>query len=232
MVRATLGKRGRTHIGRTTEAFHHIGAGYRHGMDTPDIKVAIIYYSAQGTVHEMAHRAAQAAQKEGAEVRLRHVRETAPEEAIKSQDAWVQHRAEVEDQPVAQPDDISWADVVLLGTPTRFGHVASQLQGFIDTLGPLWSEGRLADKVYAGFTATQTQHGGQETTLVSLYTAVMHWGGILVAPGYTDPVKFKDGNPYGASKVTGETTELDEDDLNAIDHLVSRAIGVARRLAA
>jgi NAD(P)H dehydrogenase (quinone) len=198
-------------------------------------KTAIIYYSATGTVHEMAHRAAQAAQKEGAEVRLRHVRETAPQEAIDSQDAWVQHRSEVMDEPVAQPDDIAWADVVLLGTPTRFGHVASQLQGFIDTLGPLWQEGRLADKVYAGFTATQTRHGGQETTLISLYTAVMHWGGILVPPGYTDPVKFDDGNPYGASKVTGEAgpgAQLDETDTNAIDHLVARTIEIARKLAA
>lgn len=199
-----------------------------------DTKTAIIYYSATGTVHEMAHRAAQAAQKQGAEVRLRHVRETAPQEAIESQDAWVQHRAEVRDEPVAEPDDLAWADVVLLGTPTRFGHVASQLQGFIDTLGPLWQEGRLADKVYAGFTATQTEHGGQESTLISLYTSVMHWGGILVPPGYTDPVKFDDGNPYGASKVTGEAgseAELDETDINAIDHLVTRTIEVARRLA-
>jgi NAD(P)H dehydrogenase (quinone) len=201
-------------------------------MSSPDLKLAIIYYSSQGTTHEMAHRAAQAAQKEGVEVRLRHVRETAPKEAIESQDAWVQHRAEVADEPVAQPEDIDWADVVLLGTPTRFGHVASQLQGFIDTLGPLWAENRLADKVYAGFTSTQTMHGGQETTLMSLYTAVIHWGGIIVAPGYTDPVKFQDGNPYGAAKVTGETTDLDEDDLNALDHLVTRAVGVARKLAA
>ena len=85
--------------------------------------------------------------------------------------------------------------------------------------------------MYAGFTATQTKHGGQESTLISLYTAVMHWGGILVPPGYTDPVKFDDGNPYGASKVTEETTELDETDTNAIDHLVARTIEVARRLA-
>jgi NAD(P)H dehydrogenase (quinone) len=193
--------------------------------------LAIIYYSATGTTHEMAHRAAQAAQKAGAEVRLRHVRETAPEEAIRSRDEWVQHRSEVMDEPVAEPDDIAWADVVLLGTPTRFGSATSQLQAFIDSLGPLWEKGELADKVYAGFTATQTTHGGQETTLLNLYTNFMHWGGIVVAPGYTDPVKFTDGNPYGASKVTGETTELEDPDLDAIDHLVARAVHVAERLA-
>lgn len=195
------------------------------------VNLAIIYYSATGTTHEMAHRAAQAAQKAGAEVRLRHVRETAPEEAINSRDEWVQHRSEVRDEPVAEPEDIVWADAVLLGTPTRFGSATSQLQGFIDTLGPLWQEGGLADKVYAGFTSTQTLHGGQETTLLSLYTNFMHWGGIVVAPGYTDPVKFNDGNPYGAGKVTGETTDLQGPDLDAIDHLVTRAIHVAERLA-
>ena len=78
----------------------------------------------------------------------------------------------MEGEPVAEPDDIAWADVVLLGTPTRFGSAASQLQAYIDTLGPLWEKNGLADKVYAGFTATQTEHGGQETTLLNLYTHV------------------------------------------------------------
>jgi NAD(P)H dehydrogenase (quinone) len=195
-------------------------------------KTAIIYYSSTGTVDAMARRAAQAAEKAGAEVRLRHVAETAPDEAIESQDEWAEHREEVEGDPVAEPDDLAWADVVIMGTPTRFGSAASQLQAFIDTLGPLWQENALADKVYAAFTATQTEHGGQESTLLSLYTTFMHWGGIIVAPGYTDELKFADGNPYGASKVTGETTELDTTDTDAIDHLVERAVGVARRLAA
>jgi NAD(P)H dehydrogenase (quinone) len=194
-------------------------------------KLAIIYYSATGTVDAMARRAAQTAEKAGAEVRLRHVAETAPDEAVESQDAWAEHRSEMEGEPVAEPADLVWADAVLLGTPTRFGSATSQLQAFIDTLGPLWQEGGLADKVYAGFTATQTEHGGQETTLVNLYTNFMHWGGIVVAPGYTDEVKFADGNPYGASKVTGETTELEDVDEAAIDHLVTRVLHVADRLA-
>ena len=194
-------------------------------------KLAIIYYSSTGTVDAMAHRAAQTAEKAGAEVRLRHVAETAPDEAIESEDDWAEHRDDMEGEPVADPDDLAWADAVLLGTPTRFGSATSQLQAFIDTLGPLWEEGRLADKVYAGFTATKTEHGGQETTLLSLYTNFIHWGGIIVAPGYTDEVKFVDGNPYGAAKVTGETTELEEPDLDAIDHLVERVLHVAERLA-
>jgi len=195
-------------------------------------KIAIIYYSSTGTVHAMAQRAAQAAEKQGAEVRLRHVRETAPQEAIESQDAWVAHRAEIGDDPVAQPDDMAWADVVLMGSPTRYGHVASQLQGFIDTLGPYWQQGKLADKVYAGFTASLTMHGGQESTLIGLYVSFMHFGGIVVAPGYTDPVKFEDGNPYGAGKVTGESPELDDVDDHAVDHLVERTLMVGAKLAA
>jgi NAD(P)H dehydrogenase (quinone) len=193
-------------------------------------KLAIVYYSATGTVDAMARRAAQTAEKAGAEVRLRHVAETAPDEAVESQDGWVEHRSDVENEPVAAPDDLEWADAVLLGTPTRFGSAASQLQAFIDTLGPLWQEGGLADKVYAGFTATQTEHGGQETTLLSLYTNFIHWGGIIVAPGYTDEVKFADGNPYGAGKVTGDSTDLEDADLESIDHLVTRVLDISDRL--
>ena len=196
------------------------------------VKVAIIYYSSYGATHAMAERLAETAEKQGAEVRLRHVRETAPAEAYESQDAWKAHLDEIADRAVAEPEDIEWADVVVMGSPTRYGHVTSQLQGYLDTLGPLWSEGKLADKVYTAFTSTQTKRGGQETTLLALHTTFMHLGGIIVAPGYTDPSKFVDGNPYGASKVTGESSELDGTDTDALDHLVTRAISVARKLTA
>lgn len=195
-------------------------------------KLAIIYYSSYGTTHAMAERIASTAEKEGAEVRLRHVAETAPAEAIEGQEAWLAHLEELKDQPVAEPEDLAWADVAIFGSPTRYGHVTSQLQAYLDTLGPLWQEGKLADKVYAAFTSTQTKHGGQETTIQALYTTFMHFGGIIVAPGYTDPIKFKDGNPYGVGKVTGESTDLDDDDLEALDHMVTRALDVARKCAA
>jgi NAD(P)H dehydrogenase (quinone) len=195
-------------------------------------KLAIIYYSSYGTTHAMAHRVAATAEKHGAEVRLRHVAETAPAEVIESQDAWQAHRDEVMDEPVAEPEDLAWADVAVFGSPTRYGHVTSQMQTYLDTLGPLWQEGRLADKVYTGFTASQTRHGGQETTLLAMHTTFAHLGGIIVPPGYTDPVKFRDGNPYGVSKVTGQSAELDDDDAEALDHLVTRALDVSRKLAA
>ena len=194
-------------------------------------KVSIIYYSSYGSVHAMAQRAAQAAEQAGAEVRLRHVAETAPREVVESQDAWKAHVDAVADQPTATPDDMDWADVVLFGSGTRYGHVTSQLQSFIDTLGPLWQEGKLADKAYAAFTSSQTLHGGQETTLEAMNTTFCHFGGIIVPPGYTDPVKFADGNPYGVGKVTGGGGDLTEDDHASLDHLVTRLLTIAGKLA-
>lgn len=195
-------------------------------------KVAVIYYSSYGTTHRMAERVAQAAEKYGAEVRRRHVRETAPTEAIESSDGWRQHVEATKGEPAAEPDDLDWADVGIFGSPTRYGHVTGQMQAFLDTLGPLWMEGRLADKVYTAFTSSQTHHGGQETTLLAMHTTFAHLGGIIVPPGYTDQVKFADGNPYGVSKVTGAGTELDDNDVAALDHLAERAVTVAQRLAA
>ncbi len=195
-------------------------------------KLSIIYYSGMGTAHAMATRLAQTAEQQGAEVRQRHVRETAPREAVESQDAWAAHVAEMEGRPVAEPDDLDWADAVIFGSGTRYGHITSQLQSYIDTLGPLWSQGRLADKVYAAFTSSQTQHGGQETTLEAMNTTFCHFGGIIVPPGYTDQVKFNDGNPYGVGKVTGAGSELDDTDLAALDHLVGRVLSISGRLTA
>ena len=180
----------------------------RHAAQREEIsmspKIAVIYYSSTGTVHELAEAVAEGARKEGAEVRLLRVSELAPEEAIAANDAWSAHASATKDIPVATPADIEWADAVIFGSPTRFGNIASQLKQFIDTLGGLWAQGKLADKVYSGFTATATAHGGQESTLLALYNSVHHFGGIIVTPGYTDPVKFADGNPYGTSHVNGQ----------------------------
>lgn len=200
-------------------------------MSTP-VNVSVIYYSSTGTTHAMAERLSQGAEKAGADVRLRQVAELAPQEVVDSVEGWKQHRNETQDLPVATPDDVVWADVVLLGSPTRFGNVASQLKQFLDTLGPQWAQGQLADKVYAGFTSTQTEHGGQESTLLALYNTVHHFGGLVVSPGYTDPLKFADGNPYGVSHVTGANNDAELTDVQhaALDHMAERAIGVARRL--
>jgi NAD(P)H:quinone oxidoreductase type IV len=167
-------------------------------------KVAVVYYSSTGTVHQLAENIAFGAREAGAEVRLLRVAELAPAEAIAANPAWGAHVAATQDVPVATADDILWADAVIFGSPTRFGNVASQLKQFLDTLGGQWAQGLLADKVYSGFTATSTAHGGQESTLLALYNTVHHFGGFVVAPGYTDPIKFADGNPYGTSHVAGQ----------------------------
>jgi NAD(P)H dehydrogenase (quinone) len=121
---------------------------------------------------------------------------------------------------------------VIFGSPTRFGSPAAQLRTFIDSLGGLWAEGKLADKVYAAFTSSNTVHGGQETTLLALYITLIHWGGIIVPPGYTDPCKYVDGNPYGVSLLATHDNihEFDDATGNALDHLARRVVSFADRL--
>src|SRR5512133_1091293 len=128
------------------------------------VRVAIIYYSSTGTIHRMATVAQQAAEEAGAEVRLRRVAELAPPEAIASRPSWKEHLEATADVPLAELDDLRWADVYLFGTPTRYGNVAAQLKQFLDSTGQLWMAGELADKVVGGFTGASTMHGGHETT--------------------------------------------------------------------
>jgi NAD(P)H dehydrogenase (quinone) len=194
-------------------------------------KVAVVYYSSTGTVYELAKSIVEGAEKAGAEVRLRKVAELAPDEAIAANAGWASHAAETQDVPVASADDILWADAVIFGSPTRFGNIASQLKQFLDTLGGAWAQGLLADKVYSGFTATSTAHGGQESTLLALYNTFHHFGGIVVAPGYTDPVKFADGNPYGTSHVAGQgDLPVDDTARNAGRYQGGRVVRIASAL--
>ncbi|KAB8162240.1 NAD(P)H:quinone oxidoreductase [Streptomyces sp. 3MP-14] len=196
-------------------------------MSSP-VKLAVVYYSSTGTVARIASELGEAATKAGAEVRVLKVTELAPAEAIASNEAWAAHAAASADVPVATPEDIEWADAVIFGTPTRFGNVAAQLKQFLDQLGGLWASGRLADKVYSGFVGTSTQHGGQESTLLALYNSVHHFGGVLVAPGYTDPAKFADGNPYGTSHVDAQgANPVDDATVNAARVQAERVVRFA-----
>ncbi len=191
-------------------------------------KVAIIYYSATGNVHQLAHAVEEGARGAGAETRLRHVAELAPEEAIAQNQAWAAHRDEVRDDPIATLDDLEWADAYVLGSPTRFGNISSQLKQFIDTAGGLWAQGKLADKVAAGFTSSQNAHGGQELTLLALYNSLYHWGAIVAAPGYTSERGYPaGGNPYGASSV-GDASEAE---LDYARYVGERVATLAERLA-
>jgi len=192
------------------------------------VKLAIVYYSATGTVRSMAERLAATGTSAGAEVRLRQV--TRRPSGGEEQATQAQQAEAGQGHEGVTSDDIVWADAVLFGSPTRYGNVAGQLKVFIDSLGSEWGQGLLADKVYAGFTSTSTQHGGQETTLLALYNTIYHFGGILVPPGYTDPSKFVDGNPYGVSHVAVESEPIGDVTTTALDHLVQRVVRIAGKL--
>ncbi len=175
-------------------------------------KIAVVYYSATGNVYKLARAIEEGAKDAGAEVRFRKVRELAPEEAIKSNQGWYDHSLETQDVPEASLEDLEWADAYIFGTPTRFGNVSAQLKQFIDTAGGLWFQGKLADKVVGGFTSASNAHGGQESTLLSMYNVFMHWGSIIVPNGYTDDSIFAaGGNPYGASSTGTEEGPTDEE---------------------
>ncbi|MGI5515936.1 NAD(P)H:quinone oxidoreductase [Streptomyces sp. CA-106131] len=193
--------------------------------------MAVIYYSSTGTVFELAKAAATAAEKAGAEVRLRKVHELAPDEAVAANQGWTDHRAATQHIPVAALDDLEWADAILLGSPTRYGLPAAQLKQFIDTTGPLWAQGRLVNKICSSFTASGTAHGGQESTILAINNTFYHWGSIIVAPGYADPIQFQAGNPYGTSHVS-QNGEIPpgRTELAAMDFQARRVVDIARRL--
>ena len=199
---------------------------------TETVNAAVIYYSSTGNVHALAQAAAEGAEKAGADVRLRKVREIAPEAAMQSNPAWAAHAAATADIQEAALEDLEWADVVLFGTPTRYGGPTSQLKAFIDTTGPLWQQGRLAGKVYTAFTSTATAHGGQESTLLALGNVFYHWGGIIVPPGYTDPIQFQTGNPYGTAHFGGGGEGPGPSDLEAARYQARRAVDTAAELKA
>lgn len=165
-------------------------------------KCVVVYYSATGTTYALARAIEEGAKAAGAEVRVRKVRELAPDEAIASNQGWAAHRLETQDVPEATLDDLEWADAIVLGAPTRYGMVAAQLKQFIDTTGPLWGAGKLVNKITSGFTSAATLHGGQESTILALYNVFHHWSAITVSPGYADPIQFAAGNPYGTSFVS------------------------------
>jgi NAD(P)H dehydrogenase (quinone) len=194
------------------------------------VKLAVVYYSTYGTNHQMAETAAEAAREAGAEVRLRKVRETAPEGVVRAQEAWSAQAEKTEHIEEATPEDMVWADGYLFSAPTRYGGAASQMRSFIDTLGPIWQEGKLANKTFTAMSSAGNPHGGQETTLQTLYVTAMHWGAILVPPGYTDQAVFgAGGNPYGTS-VTAGGEGLGEESKAAIRHQARRLVEITGKL--
>lgn len=197
----------------------------------PDLRTAVIYYSATGSVYAMAQAAAKAAEDAGSEVRLRKVRELAPEEAVASNEGWASHARRTQDVPEASLEDLEWADLLIFGAPTRFGMPAAQLKQFLDTTGPLWAAGKLVNKAATSFTSAATTHGGQETTITALNNTFYHWGCVIIPPGYADPIQFQAGNPYGSSHVSNNgQVPPGQVELDAMSFQARRAVEITRAL--
>jgi len=168
-------------------------------------KVFIPFYSRSGTIERLARAVAEGAESEGAEVRLRRARELIGHDIMSSVPGWKESAEEMNARyPAPTPEDAVWADAVIFGTPTRFGNVSSELKAYIDGLGGLWAQGKLNGKVGSVFAGSSQQHGGNESTVISLWNPLAHLGFIIVPTGYADPVMFAGaGSPYGASVVSG-----------------------------
>lgn len=161
------------------------------------------------------------------------IAETAPKEAIDSNHAWRANFHQMADVPEATSDDLAWADAILFSIPTRFGVMAAQAKQFLDRQGGLWSQGKLSDKFVSAMSSAQNPHGGQEATILSLYTVMYHWGAIVVSPGYTDDSIYKaGGNPYGTSATHGEDNKPVEDVRDAVAHQVRRLIRTTAKFKA
>ncbi len=168
------------------------------------MKVLVLYYSMYGHIRKMADAVVEGAREAGAEVTLLRVPETLPAEVLQKMYA----PAPDESIRVATPDDLKAADAIIFGVPTRYGNMCGQMQQFLDSTGGLWATGALVGKVGSGFVSTATQHGGQETTLRALHTALLHHGMVIVGlpyawQGQMTLDEITGGSPYGASTISG-----------------------------
>jgi NAD(P)H dehydrogenase (quinone) len=166
-------------------------------------KVLVLYYSSYGHVETMANAVAEGARSAGAHVDIKRVPETVPAEAAKAAHFKLDQKA-----PVASIEELANYDAIVVGTPTRFGRIASQMASFLDQAGGLWMRGALHGKVGGAFASTATQHGGQEVTLFSVITNLLHFGMTIVGLPYSHQGQMTldeivGGSPYGATTVAG-----------------------------
>lgn len=166
-------------------------------------KVLVLYYSTYGHVETMAQAIAEGARAAGATVDLKRVPELMPDDVAQKAGAKLDQAA-----PIAQPADLAQYDAIIFGTPTRFGNMAAQMRNFLDQTGGLWAKGALIGKVGSVFTSTATQHGGQETTLTSFHTTLLHHGMVIVGVPYSEARQttldeISGGSPYGATTIAG-----------------------------
>jgi NAD(P)H dehydrogenase (quinone) len=167
-------------------------------------RILILYYSSYGHIETMARAVAEgAAEVEGAEILVKRAAELVPDEVARGAGMKLDQQA-----PVADPNELGDYDAIIVGAPTRFGNMAAQMRNFWDQTGPLWVQNALVGKVGSAFTSTATQHGGQETTIVSIHTTLMHHGMIIVGLPYSYGTnsrmdEISGGTPYGASTLAG-----------------------------
>jgi NAD(P)H dehydrogenase (quinone) len=170
-------------------------------------KVQIVFYSMYGHVWKLAEAVAEGARGAGASVEVFQAAETLPKEVLEKMGA-VEARKAFAHVPVAEPHHLAEADAIIIGTPTRFGSTCAQMQAFLDSTPSLWVKGALVGKLASAFTSTGTQHGGQETTLLGLFTFFFHQGMIVAGVPYTAPelsnmAEITGGSPYGAGTMSG-----------------------------
>jgi NAD(P)H dehydrogenase (quinone) len=172
------------------------------------VKIQVVFYSMYGHVYQLAEaEAAGAREVPGVDVALYQVPELMPEEALVKSGA-KQARAAFAHIPIARPDQLAEADAIIFGTPTRFGNMCAQMRNFLDQTGGLWMGGKLIGKIGSVFTSTASQHGGQETTITSFHSTLLHHGMIIVGVPYSEAAllnmsEITGGTPYGASTLAG-----------------------------
>jgi NAD(P)H dehydrogenase (quinone) len=203
------------------------------------MKVLVLFYSTYGHVYRLAQAMVEGAREvEGAEVLLKRVPETLPPDAIKAMGATDAQKA-FASVPVATVDDLAAADAVIFGTPTRFGNMAGQMRQFLDATGGLWAQGKLVGKVGSVFTSSATQHGGQESTILSFHTTLLHHGMLIVGLPYAFQGQMRideitGGSPYGASTIAGGKGErmASENELAAARFQGRHVAQIAKKLFA
>ena len=203
------------------------------------MKVFIVFYSMYGHIYNMAEAVAQGAREAGGvEVELRRVPETLPQDALEKMGA-VEAQKAFAHVPVATVDELASADAIIFGTPTRFGNMTGQMRQFLDATGQLWAKGALVGKVGSVFTSTATQHGGQESTLLSFHINLLHHGMVVVGLPYAFQGQMRTdeltgGSPYGASTIAGGRGERmpSENELAGARFQGKHVAAIAKKLAA
>ncbi|MGM1048798.1 NAD(P)H dehydrogenase (quinone) [Paenibacillus uliginis N3/975] len=194
-----------------------------------NLKLAVIYYSSGGTNYQLAQWASEGAREAGADTKILKVPELAPPSIIEKNPDWKAHVDATAHIPEVSLHDVEWADAIIFSVPARFGNMPSQMKQFLDTTGGLWFQGKTANKVVSAMSSAQNPHGGQEATILSLYTSMYHWGAIVAAPGYSDPSVFAaGGNPYGTSVTVNKDGNMVEDVKEAVKFQARRTIEVAK----